>query len=123
MNKSINIKNISLKSIIELSIERTILANERTLLAQIRTASIFIGVTYLIFYKISDSNKIFKNLIGLILLIICIANLFSVYLFYKKTGEKINEDNMISLIYGCMLSILVCVSLFYIIYYSINKKK
>jgi hypothetical protein len=38
---------------------------------QIRTASIFIGISYLIFYKIND-NKIFLNFIFIIIIYICV---------------------------------------------------
>tara|TARA_Y100000991_G_scaffold195164_1_gene164278 strand:+ start:346 stop:768 length:423 start_codon:yes stop_codon:yes gene_type:complete len=103
--------------------ERTLLADERTLLAQIRTASIFIGITYLVFYKIADGKKFFTYIVGFILLVIFFTNIFSMKVFYKKTGEKFDENNIIPIIYGSLLSILILISLFYIIYYSINKKK
>ena len=103
-----------------LSYKRTLLAAERTLLSQIRTASIFIGITYIVFYKLDKKKKIFHYLISIIIFIILITNIYSIILFYKKTDSQINKMNIVPIIYGSLLSILVSISLFYFVYFSIK---
>lgn len=110
------------KKIKSLSYERTLLAAERTLLAQIRTASIFIGITYIVFYKLDQKKKFFHYIISTVILIIFITNIYSIIVFYKKTESEINRMNIIPIIYGSLLSILVLISFFYFIYFSIEGK-
>lgn len=106
----------------ELAFTRTMLAEERTLLSQIRTASIFIGITYILIYKISFQHIFFEYSVVLILFIIFCTNNYSMYLFYKKNMSHFDNYDRISIIYGVLLSILVLLSLFYIIFYSIYGK-
>lgn len=107
----------------ELASRRTILAEERTLLAQIRTASIFIGVTYIIFHKLHEGQPYLYILLAFILLTIALGNIFSIVLFYKDSGVTINSRNIITIIYGTLLSLMVFISMFHIIYSVIYKKR
>ncbi len=104
-------------------VDQTFLSAERTMLDQIRTASIFIGVSYLIFYKIND-NKIFLNfIVGFILLTILITNSISMIIYYNKTGKKLNFNNSVPIIYGFLFSLLILIFLFYLIRHGIQDQK
>ena len=95
--------------------KRTLLSKERTLLAEIRTSSIFIGITFLIYFKIHE--PLYKKILLIILSLIFIINTFLVFYFYSEQ-RKNNRGNSISVIasilYGLLLSILILISVIYL---------
>jgi uncharacterized membrane protein YidH (DUF202 family) len=95
--------------------KRTLLSKERTLLAEIRTSSIFIGITFLIYFKIHE--PLYKKILLIILSLISIINTFLVFYFYNEQIKN-NRGNSVSVIasvlYGLLLSILILISVIYL---------
>ena len=84
--------------------KRTLLSKERTLLAEIRTSSIFIGITFLIYFKIRD--PFYKKILLIILTLIAMINTFLVFYFYNEQ-KKSNRGNQCFCNFICFIWIIV----------------
>ena len=98
--------------------KKTLLSEQRTLLAEIRTSSIFIGLTFLIYFKIID--PFYKKMLLYILGLTGIINTFLVFHFYfeqKKSNRGYSASVISSVLYGFLLSILILISINYLLYH------
>lgn len=98
--------------------KRTLLSKERTLLSEIRTSSIFIGITFLIYFKIRE--PLYKKILLIILSFICLINTFLVFYFYseqRKNNRGKSVSVIASVLYGLLLSILILISVIYLLFH------
>ena len=103
----------------DLATQRTFYSKERTLLSEIRTASIFIGIVYLISIKMSKKFKKLKYLIIVLLSIIFFMNILSIINFYNDLNIKRKNLNLADLIpntYGLILTIFILIMLIWLIF-------
>ena len=91
---------------------------ERTLLSEIRTASIFIGLVYLISTKMAEKFKKIKYFIIVLLTIILIMNVLSIINFYNELTIKKKYNlvlaDYIPIIYGIILTIFIFMMLIWL---------
>ena len=100
----------------QLAIQRTDFSKERTFLSQIRTASIFIGLVYLISTKMVKTFKNLKIFIIILLNIIILMNIISIISYYdvlKKKKKNLND--FIPLVYGIILTIFIFIMILWLI--------
>ena len=85
----------------------------RTLLAEIRTAAIFIGLTYTFLYKMSKKFRSQKKIIIMMLILVAILNTLSIVFLF--TNENYNEITIlrdyITLSYGATLTLFIIIFL------------
>ena len=85
----------------------------RTLLAEIRTAAIFIGVTYTFLYKMSKKFRSQKKVIIMMLILVAILNTLSVVFLF--TNDNYNDitilRDFVTMAYGITLTLFIIIFL------------